>query len=110
MSKNEVKSMREVISDEKIQLKEDLFKSGYIWLENQHRIDRLPKKTWRIYDKLYDFTDFAKIHPGGIVSRIKLGELNFLLRVKKSNPYIYYIQLLINIHLKEYDITEDLNQ
>ncbi|XP_063698557.1 cytochrome b5-related protein-like [Culicoides brevitarsis] len=39
-------------------------RTGYIWLDGR-RQDENAEGLWRIYDNLYDFTDFIKRHPGG---------------------------------------------
>ena len=40
-------------------------KSGQQWLESKREGDGIDRNLWRIHDKLYDLTSFAKHHPGG---------------------------------------------
>lgn len=45
-------------------LRDHPIKSGVTWLEGK-RADDGAEDLWRIYDNLYDLTDFIKKHPGG---------------------------------------------
>lgn len=43
----------------------------YSWLEGK-QIDDNAEGLWRVHDKLYDLSDFAKRHPGGELKSDKL--------------------------------------
>ena len=43
----------------------DIIKSADSWLANKRKDDGIDPFLWRIHDKLYDLSSFAKRHPGG---------------------------------------------
>lgn len=45
-------------------LRDNSLHTGELWLSGKQTDDGA-EGLWRIHDKLFDFSDFAKVHPGG---------------------------------------------
>ena len=45
--------------------RQDFINSAEGWMANKREGDGIDPSLWRIHDKLYDLSSFAKRHPGG---------------------------------------------
>lgn len=63
-------------------LRDHPMKTGETWLEGK-RLDDGAEGLWRIYDSLYDFSDFIYCHPGGS-DWLKLTQVLFICFCKST--------------------------
>ena len=81
-------------------LRDNPLKSSEQWLKGK-AMDDGAEGLWRIHNKLYDLTDFIKIHPGGEgwlrCTKVSTENLEYWVLIKRHTFVCEYIRFLWDV-------------